>query len=310
MAAAIAAAALVVVACSDDGTGEEGTEEDEGGGEGEGTTPDDAPSALRVGSFDFPESELLAELYAQVLEAADVDVERLGAIGPREIVAPALEQDQIDLVPEYLGTATGYFGAGRPAPAAPNLADLRDRLESKGLIALAVAPAENTNVFVVLVDSGLGPRISDLSAVAETLRFGGPPECRDRPLCLAGLETRYGLRFAEFVPQPSLRITAEALRRDEIDVGLMFSTDAAVTEEFLVLEDDKVLQAAENVVPVIRVDALTRWGDETVTAALDAVSAALTTEDLRALNRRVATGDDVAVVAAEWLSEHGLVDEG
>ena len=100
MAAAFAAAVLVLAACGDNGTGEEGTEEGEGGGEGEGTTPDDAPSALRVGSFDFPESELLAELYAQVLEAADVDVERLGAIGPREIVAPALEQDQIDPVPQ------------------------------------------------------------------------------------------------------------------------------------------------------------------------------------------------------------------
>jgi len=290
------AAVLLLTATSCGDSGNDESRED--------ATPDDAPSPLRVGGFDFPESELLAELYSQALESAGVEVDRLGVVGSREIVAPALEQDQLDLVPEYLGTATTYFSAGDMGEPKQALTALRTALEPRGLVALEPARATNTNVFVVSADSGLGPRISDLAGDAPTLRFGGPPECRDRPLCFAGLRTVYGLEFAEFVTQPSLPITAEALRRDEIDVGLMFSTDAALTDEFLVLADDLSLQAAENIVPVIRREALDRWGDERINEALDPISAALTTDELRALNQRVAAGDGAPVVAAEWLADH------
>ncbi len=284
--------------------------DDNGEDKERGITTDDASVALRVAHFDFAESELLAELYTQALADDGVPVRQITTTGPREILGPAILQGQLDLLPEYLGTATGYFGTG-DAPDDPiTLDDLQRRLEPDGLTALAPAPATNTNVFVVLADSGLGPRISDLADAAPTLRFGGLPECRDRPLCLAGLDEHYGLRFAEFVPLTSLAVTAEALRRDEIDVGLMFSTDAEITEEFVVLRDDLDLQPPENVVPVIRTDSLTRWGATTVRAALDGVSSALTTFELRALNRRVAAGDDIEVVAAEWLSSHSLVDAG
>lgn len=284
--------------------------DDNGDDKERGITPDDASAALRVAHFDFPESELLAELYSQALTDDGVPVRRVTTTGPREILGPALLQGQLDLLPEYLGTATAYFGVGDSAAADDITAhDLRQRLEPLGLTALAPAPATNTNVFVVRAGEH-GPRISDLAEAASTLRFGGPRECRDRPLCLAGLEEHYGLRFAEFVPMSSLAVTAEALRRGEIDVGLMFSTDAALTDEFVVLRDDLDLQPPENVIPIIRTDSLTRWGATTVEAALDGVSTALTTFELRALNRRVATGDDIAIVAAEWLSTHGLVDAG
>jgi osmoprotectant transport system substrate-binding protein len=291
---------LLLGACGDDG----GNEKERG------INTDDASSALRVAHFDFPESSLLAELYAQALTANGVPTRRISTTGPREILGPALLQGQVDLLPEYLGTATAYFGAG-DSPADPiTLDDLQQRLEPSGLTALAAAPATNTNVFVVRATDGLGPRISDLADVASTLRFGGLPECRDRPLCLAGLEDRYELRFAEFVPFSSLAVTAEALRRDEIDVGLMFSTDAAITDDFLVLRDDLALQPPENVVPVLRTESLARWGETTVRAALDAVSRLLPTFELRTLNRRVADGDDIAVVAAEWLVDHGLAVAG
>jgi osmoprotectant transport system substrate-binding protein len=293
-------AALLLGACGD----ESGEEKERG------TTIDDASLALRVAHFDFAESSLLAELYAQALTDDGVPVRQIATTGPREILGPALLQGQVDLLPEYLGTATAYFGTG-DSPSGPiTLDDLQQRLEPSGLTALAPASATNTNVFVVRASSGLGPRISDLIDEAASLRFGGLPECRARPLCLAGLEGLYGLRFAEFVPLSSLAVTAEALRRDEIDVGLMFSTDAEITDDFIVLEDDLALQPAENVVPVIRTDSLARWGETTVGAALDAVSEALTTDELRTLNRRVADGDDLTVVAAEWLSANGLVDAG
>ena len=200
-----------------------------------GREPTVGPSAsdgLRIASFDFAESVLLAEMYAQVIESTGIPVVRLGAIGPREIIAPALELDQIDLVPEYLGTALQYAGAPEPDPDTDSaLAELDARLSQRGLTALDAAAAQDKNVFAVtaeLADEHELENISDLSPLAAELRFGGPPECPDRPFCLAGLESVYGLRFAEFVPHRSLRFTAEALRREEIDVGLMFSTASAL----------------------------------------------------------------------------------
>lgn len=267
---------------------------------------------LRVASFDFDESRLLAELYAQVLEAAGVPVVRLGPVGPREIVAPALQLDRIDLVPEYLGTALQYAGSTESNPdSEAALAELNERLAPAGLVALEPSPAEDKNVIVVTTATADAERletISDLLPHVGGQRFGGPPECPDRPLCLAGLESVYGLRFAEFVPQRSLAFTAEALRRGEIDVGLMFSTAAELEAPDLVeLIDDRQLQPAENIVPLARAEALDRWGPDVINA-LDAVSALLTTRELRALNVRVADRVPVADAARDWLTEHRLLD--
>lgn len=267
------------------------------GGDEEDVTPTDA---IRVGAFDFAESELLAELYAQALESREVPVERFGTVGPREIVAPALQLDQLDLVPEYLGTAASHYGAEEPT-----LAALGEALAPSDLVALDPAPAEDVNVFVVTEETaaqhGL-ERLSDLEDFAPTARFGGPVECPERPLCLPGLQDTYGAVFAEFVPQRSLDRTADALLRREIEIGLLFSTSAALTDgPFVVLEDDRALQPPENVVPVVRSAAVERWAP--VGAALDELSARLTTEELRAMNRRVEDGEPVGQVAATWLGD-------
>lgn len=282
------ALALTVAACGGD---------EDAAGEADG---------VRVAAFDFAESELLAEIYAQALEEHSVRVVRLGVIGPREIVAPALQQGEIDVVPEYLGTAAAHYGAD-----GQGLASLRDRLADLGLTALAPAGARDTNVFVVTertADEHDLVRLSDLSTFAPTARFGGPVECPERPLCLVGLRETYGLEFAEFVPQRSLALTADALRRGEIDIGLLFSTAAElVGDGLVVLVDDLELQPLENVVPLVRVDALDRWGSG-VRTALDEVSSALTTVGLRELNARVAGGESVEQVAASWLA--GISDDG
>ncbi len=281
-----------------------------GDGDGDAVDGDEASaSAFRVGRFDFDESRLLAELYAQSLAAVGVPVRLVEAAGPREIMAPALEQGQVDMLPEYLGTATRFFAATTPV-GDDDSRTLGSLLEPSGLTALSPAPAQNVNAFAVRSDSGLGPALSDLVGVAPTLVFGGPPECRDRPLCLVGLADTYGLTFAEFVAQPSLAATAEALRLGEIDVGVMFSTSAELGDGLVVLDDDLALQPAENIVPVIRLDALESWGDARLRTTLDAVSAALTTADLRELNRRVDGGEPPADVAAAWLASQGLDGEG
>ena len=275
-----------------------------GGSDHDSTGPVDS-DGVRIASFDFAESQLLAELYAQVLEGADTPVVRLGAVGPREVVAPALEGNVVDLVPEYLGTASGYFDA-----VTTDLAGLTAALEPRGLVALAPAAAEDVNVFVVtrtVADQQLLTRLSDLAGMASTARFGGPVECPERPLCLLGLADTYGLTFAEFIPQRSLELTAEALRRDEIDIGLMFSTSAALDpNEFVALLDDRELQPPENVVPLVRADAIERWG-ATLSDSLDGLSRLLTTAELREMNRRVDDGEPVPVVVASWLVDVGLL---
>lgn len=273
-----------------------------------------AATGVRVAGFDFAESTLLAEMYAQVIESMGLPVVRLGPIGPREIIAPAMELGRIDLVPEYLGTALQYAGATATDPDTESaLADLDSRLASRRLTTLEASPAQDKNVVVVTTETadreGL-ESISDLSSVSAGLRFGGPVECPDRPLCLLGLQGVYGLSFVEFVPQESLAFTAEALRRGEIDVGLMFSTASELEASDLVgLVDDRGLQPAENIVPVVRIDALEQWGP-VLAESLDRLSRQLTTSDLRMLNLRTANGEPVEDVARDWLTQNGLLGPG
>ncbi len=251
--------------------------------------------SIVVASFDFPESEILAELYGQALRARGYPVELVARLGAREVVEPALEQGKVDLVPEYLGTALTFIDPGGLAPSGdPDTthARLRQAFATRGVSVAAFAPAEDRNGFVVTGDlarrRGL-KRISDLAPLAGRLTFGGPPECRDRPLCLKGLRDRYGLEFARFQAMPSRRVTADALETGEIDVGMIETTDAS---------------QIGHVVPVVRRQVVDRYGPGLV-RLLDAVSAQLTTAELTGLNRQVAVDDQPpGGVAAGWLRAH------
>jgi osmoprotectant transport system substrate-binding protein len=142
---------------------------------------------------------------------------------------------------------------------------------------------------------------------ASELVFGGPPECPERPLCLGGLEDRYGLEFGAFEPlDAGGPVSVTALRSGNVDVALLFTTDAAIDQnDFVLLYDDLGLQPAENVTPVVRAEVVEAHGDGFV-RVVDSVSALLTTEDLRELNARVAEGATPKDVATAWLAEHGL----
>jgi len=268
------------------------------------------PSVV-VASFDFPESEILAELYGQALRARGYPVELVSRLGAREVVEPALEQGKVDLVPEYLGTALTFIDDGGLAPSGDpgtTHARLQQAFATRGVSVAAFAPAEDRNGFVVTGDlarrRGL-QRISDLAPLAGRLTFGGPPECPGRPLCLKGLRDRYGLEFARFQAMPSRRVTADALETGEIDVGMIETTDASqIGQDLVQLEDDRGLQPAENVVPVVRRQVVDRYGPGLV-RLLDAVSAQLTTAELRGLNRQVVVDDQPpSGVAAGWLRDH------
>jgi osmoprotectant transport system substrate-binding protein len=268
---------------------------------------------IQLASFDFPESEILGELYGQALRQHGFPVELVVQLGAREVVAPALEQGKVDMVPEYLGSALNFLNdRDRVATADAGLthARLEQAFAPRGISVLAFAPAVDRNGFVVTGDlarrRGL-EKLSDLRPMAGQMTIGGPPECPERPLCLKGLQELYELRFARFEAMPSRAVTAATLETGEIDVGMIETTDPSLIEADLVqLADDRHLQPADNVVPVLRREILDAYGPPLV-RLLNAVSAQLTTAELTNLNRQVAEGQPAAAAVASWLRAHTII---
>ncbi|HKO83902.1 MAG TPA: ABC transporter substrate-binding protein [Actinomycetota bacterium] len=280
-----------------------------------GPPEDPRRPTIRLASFDFPESELLAQLYGQALGQHGFPVEQVVQLGAREVVAPALEQGKVDMVPEYQGSALNFLN-DRDRVATADQALTHARLEQafapRGVSVLAYAPAQDRNGFVVSGDlarrHGL-EKLSDLTPMARRLSFGGPPECAQRPLCLEGLEDVYKLRFARFEPMPSRDVTAAALGTGEIDVGMIDTTDPNLLKpgtDLVQLADDKRLQPADNVVPVVRREIVDAYGPPLV-RLVNAVSARLSTAGLTSLNRQVADGQPAAQVATAWLRAHTII---
>jgi osmoprotectant transport system substrate-binding protein len=270
--------------------------------------PGPAPAAttIRFASYDFAENQTLVEVYAAAVRRRGLPVSVQHGVGTREVVSPALQQGVVDVVIDYLGTALAFARPTDPdPPRVPEemYAVLRRTLGGRGVQVLEPAAAQDQNGFVVTktfaAERGVG-RLSDLRALAPGLTFGGPPECPDRPFCLAGLRNTYGLRFRRVLAMPSRTATVEALVSGQIDVGLLETTDARLaTAPVVLLGDDRKLQPPENVVPMVRTAAIDRWGD-LLRTALDEVSARLTTDDLIRLNGAVEGGQTPAEAAADW----------
>ena len=290
---------------------------------GNGSSPAGSPAGppgrvISVGSFDFPESVLLAEIYGQALSAAGFQVKVLPDLGPREVVDPALMDGQLQVVPEYAGSALEFFSLGRRSATAnagaANRA-LAGSVAGRGLVAGRPAPAQDANALVVTAATAAryGLRsIADLATAAPGLTFGGPPECPGRAYCLPGLKRVYGLRFRSFIPlDAGGPLTLQALTAGYIGVALLFTTDPSIpARRLVVLADDRGLQPAENITPLVRRDALARYGPRLLTT-LNTVSARLDTGTLRALDARVEiAGQNARLVARSWLRAHGLIPAG
>ena len=274
------------------------------------------PSAvISVGSFDFPESVLLSDIYGQALAARGFPVRILPGLGSRELVDPALMGGLIQVVPEYAGSALQFISLGRLSATS----DVRGASQAlttlaagQGLVAGRPAAAQDANAIVVTAATAARYHlrsIADLAQAAPALVFGGPPECPGRAYCLPGLEHVYGLRFKTFVPlDAGGPLTLQALEAGNIAVALLFSTDPSISARHLVvLADDRGLQPAENVTPLVRRDAVDRYGPEVV-AVLNVVSARLSTDALRALEAQVELGgQDPRRVAGSWLRAQGIV---
>jgi len=275
-------------------------------------------AVITVGSFDFPESVLLADIYADALTTQGFPVRVLPNLGPRELVDPALMSGLVQVVPEYSGSALEFVSLGRQSATSDVTATgraLAGWVAGRGLVAGRPSAAQDANVIVVTAATAAryGLRsVADLARVAPRLAFGGPPECPERAYCLLGLRRVYGLRFRVFIPlDAGGPLTVQALQAGDIGVALLFSTDPAITADHLVvLTDDRGLQPAENIVPLVRRDAVARFGPRLL-AVLNTVSARLTTGSLRALDARVELrGQDPRLVAESWLQTQGLAPVG
>jgi osmoprotectant transport system substrate-binding protein len=271
-------------------------------------------ATITVGSFDFPESILLAYIYADALAAKGFPVRVLPDLGSRELVDPALMSGLIQLVPEYTGSALDFLSLGRLAAtsnAAATYRALTRSAERRGLVAAKPAPAQDANAIVVTAATATRYHlrsIADLLKVAPGLVFGGPPECQERADCLLGLKRIYRLRFKTFVTTDTGGpLTLQALDAGQIGAALLFTTDPGIAARHLViLADSRALQPAENIAPLVRRSTIARYGPRLL-ATLNAVSAHLTTTTLRYLNGRVQLhGMNPRTVASGWLRSQAL----
>jgi osmoprotectant transport system substrate-binding protein len=259
----------------------------------------------------FAENQLIAEMYAQVLEHAGSTVQREFDLRSREVSQSALESGRIDLKPEYLSSLLLFLDPDAQASSDPTQVAraVGERLGPSGVTVLTPSPAEDTNQFVANAKTARAfdlTTLSSLAAVADRLTIGAPPECPIRPFCLPGLRDTYGILFEDFDPlDAGGPQTVAALNSDEVQVGLMFSTDPSIEANgFVPLLDDKHLQDAENITPVIRTEKL----NAEVRRLLDEVSARLSSDTVTDLvGKVVIDGQDVATVAREFLAANGLL---
>lgn len=271
----------------------------------------DQDQTVVVASTNFPEQLILAHIYADVLEARGVDVEERLNLGSREIVFPALKAGEIDLLPEYTGALLAYLTKGKVQADTPEaVAAALQKALPKGIVMLEPAPAQDKDAIVVTQATAEKhdlQTISDLKGVASGLVIGGPPELETRASGLPGLKRIYGLEFKRFrALDAGGPLTVAALAGGDIDVARMFTTQGIIDAKgWVVLKDNKNLVLPQNIVPVIRKDALT----DTVRDVLNDISAKLTTATLQKLNRKVSVEKrSPSVVAAQWVEAQGLGD--
>lgn len=274
-----------------------------------------AGGTIRVGSANFAESEIIGELWAQVLEAGGFTVERKMQIGSREVYLTALEDGSIDLIAEYTGNLLGYYNKQSTASTSDEvLAELRDVLPDT-LTVLDQADAEDKDSYNVTAEFSAKHGITSLAQLADfdgKLRIGGPPELAGREYGpgLVGLSKTYGIPEdkMEFTPISDAGgpLTIRALAQGDVDMANIFSTTPAIKDNgFVTLEDPKHLITPQNVIPLMTKAKAT----DDVATAIAKVQQALATEDLLAMNGKNA-GDakmQPAEVAAAWLSQQGLV---
>ncbi|GAA2096016.1 ABC transporter substrate-binding protein [Microlunatus panaciterrae] len=296
--AAAAAVTLVLAACGSNSNPLSG-----------GSAAPDSGGPIVVGSANFTESEVLAELYSQALVAKGIKASTKPNIGSREVYIKALQDKSISIVPEYIGNLLLYFDKTSTASTKKEIeAALPDAVGSD-LKVLKSSAAADQDVYVVTKQFSEQKNVKslkDLKPIASGLVLGGPTELQDRAYGPPGLKELYGVTFKEFKPYDAVAVKVKDLNDNKIQVATFFTTESVIADNgYVELEDPFSMILPQNVVPLVRSDVA---GNDKAVAALEAVQAALTTEDLTALNKKVDTDRQNAKdVAAEWLKSKGLV---
>jgi osmoprotectant transport system substrate-binding protein len=272
---------------------------------------------VKVGSDGFYESKLMAEIYAQALEANGYTINRDGiGIGARPVSAPALVSGQFDLKPEYIGSGLGFYAPGKATgdPAA-NARELQAVLATMGggITVLNYSPAQDQNAFVVRKDTADQfklTKMSDLTPIAGQLKFGVATDCATNPACEAALKSAYGIDVSGATKLAACDTPmAQALAGKTIDVGELCSTQPdIIVNNFVLLQDDKQTQPAENIAPLVRNDLLAKTDKAAFSKILNDVSAKMDTPTLTDLGKQIAVDKkDIPVVAKAWLQANGFV---
>ncbi len=268
--------------------------------------------SIVVGSGDFPESEIVAEIYAQALEANGFDVGRRPGIGSRETYIPALKDHSIDLVPEYIGNLLQYFAPNSKATMLNAVeSELRQRLPGD-LSLLTPSPASDTDT-VTVTGATAGEwnltTIADLAVHSADVRFGAPSDFQSRPSGLPGLKQKYGLTIGPgnfvAIEDAGGAVTVRALVEGKVHAADIFSTSPAISQNHLVVLDDPEHNfLAGNIVPLVN----SQKKSDLLIGVLDAVSAKLSSAGVAALNAAVAGngGIDPAQAARNWVRDNGF----
>lgn len=267
---------------------------------------------VTVGSADFPESKILAEIYAQALEANDFQIRRQFGIGSRETYVPAVQDHSIDLIPEYTGNLLQYFDAEATATTPDEVLIALFKALPGDLSILSPSPAEDKDTLAVTAATAQRwnlKTIADLAAHSAEVKVGAPSEFQTRQTGLVGLKARYGLEIAPAnfvaISDGGGPATVQALNSGAVTAANIFSTSPAIVQHHLVpLGDPENVFLAANVVPLV---ASQKMSNELKTV-LDAVSAKLTTEALIELNTAVEgnAGVDPDEAAGKWIKDNGF----
>ena len=273
---------------------------------------------LKIGSDGFDEARVVAEVYAQVLEANGYTVDRAGiGLGTRDVTNAAIDSGKIDMKPEYIGSGTAKRGGKQTNDPAANQAALQAILSGVGggITVLGYTPGQDTNALVVrkeTADQCHLAKWSDLTAVASQLKWGLATDCPTSPVCAGALKDSYGIDVA------SINVTllgacstpmADALKAKTIDVAELCSTGPEIlVNGWVRLEDDKQTQPADAIAPIVRNDYLAKVDKAAFQKLLDPVSAKIDTATLADLYKQVAVDKkDIKDVAAAWLKANGFV---
>ncbi|MBD0321765.1 MAG: ABC transporter substrate-binding protein [Aldersonia sp.] len=278
-------------------------------GGGSGNTD---PNTIVVGSANFPESETVADVYAEALRANGFNVSTKLNIGSREAYVPALRDGSIDVIPDYTGNLLLYLDENATATSPADVDAALKTAVGSDLVLGTPAPGENKDAVVVTGDTAQRWQlrsIADLAPRSAEVKFGAPPEFQQRAVGLPGLKDKYGLDVspANFVPisDGGGPATVQALASGQVTAANIFTTSPAIAQNgFVVLEDPANNFPAQNVVPVVR----SAKNSDKLLAVLNAVSAKLTTEALIGLNDQV-SGDakvEPEQAAKAWVTQQGL----